>query len=159
MNSYLSRIRSKIGNGKIIHPGARILVENEVGDLLFIQRKDNGLLGLPAGSMEDNESVVQCIIREVKEETGIEIVDLEVIGIKTNPNSETVRYNNGDVVQYFVVEFYSNSWAGEVSVQDQHEIMHASFKSPSFLKDLPPNERSIVDSLRYFREKGRIKVL
>ena len=109
MESYITKLREKIGRDKFIHPAARIIVENDEGEVLFIERADNGNIGLPAGALEENETIEACIIREVKEETGIEITALEVIGISTDPRVETVRYPNGDEIQYFTIEFYSNS--------------------------------------------------
>jgi hypothetical protein len=49
IKSIITKIRNKLGHDKFIHPAARIIVENEKGDILFIDRKDNGSLGLPAG--------------------------------------------------------------------------------------------------------------
>jgi len=88
--SYISKIRSKIGNDKFICPGARILIENEFGEFVTIIRKETGRVGLPAGAIEEGETIERCIIREVKEETGLEINSLHVIGICTNPVTQTV---------------------------------------------------------------------
>src|SRR5688572_1323181 len=112
MNDYIKKIRKAIGPEKIIHPAARIIIENKDGQVLFVKRKDNGMLGIPAGAFETNETIEQCIIREVLEETGLAIHELEVIGISSNPNRETVIYPNKDEIQYFVIEFYSNDWTG-----------------------------------------------
>ena len=53
--------------------GAIILKDN---DVLLVKRKYDPQAGgwcLPAGFMENNESPVECCIREVKEETGLDI--------------------------------------------------------------------------------------
>ena len=65
MPSYISNLRTKIGHDKFIHPAARIIVENEKGEILFIRRTDNGKLGIPAGGLEENETIEECIRREV----------------------------------------------------------------------------------------------
>lgn len=151
-------MRTKLGHDKFIHPAARIIVENEKGEILFIEREDNGSLGLPAGSLEENETIEACIIREVKEETGIDILELEVIGISSNPKNETVTYQNKDVIQYFCIEFYANKWKGEISVNDTVEIIHAEFKDKSYLNKLPKNEQSTVVSLEFFRKTGKVRL-
>ena len=79
MKNYIKKIRSKIGSENIIHPAARIIIENKNREILIIERVDNGRIGLPAGALEENETIEECIIREVKEETGLKIIDLEVI--------------------------------------------------------------------------------
>lgn len=158
MESYITKLREKIGRDKFIHPAARIIVENDEGEVLFIERADNGNIGIPAGALEENETIEACIIREVKEETGIEITALEVIGISTDPRVETVRYPNGDEIQYFTIEFYSNSWKGNLHAHATAEVKKAAFRDRNFLKGLPGNEQSILESLEYYRREGRIKL-
>ena len=101
MKSFISKIREKLGHDKFVHPAGRILIENEKGEFLFIHRADNGLLGIPAGGLEENETIEECIKREVYEETGIKLKNLTTIGISSNPKTQTVNYLSGDVNQLF----------------------------------------------------------
>ena len=156
MNDFISLIRQSIGHQKLIHPGARIIVENDNNEFLIVQRSDNGKFGIPAGSLEENETIEECILREVYEETGIRVKTLDVIGISTNPELETVTYSNGDVVQYFTIEFYSNNWEGTISVKDQDEIRNARFVTADLIESLPKNEKSAFESLHYFRKENRV---
>jgi ADP-ribose pyrophosphatase YjhB (NUDIX family) len=158
MGPYLKRIRKMIGHQKIIYPGARIIIENAQKEILFIRRKDNGMLGLPAGGLEENESISECIRREVKEETGLELLSLEIIGIISNPNCEHVRYSNGDEVQYFAIEFYSNIWKGKLNINDPAEVIDVHFLHQFNIYNLPQNEYSTWRSLNHFRRTGNIKV-
>lgn len=154
--NYIKKIRTKIGNDTFIHPAARIIVENENKEILVIQRTDNGKIGIPAGSLEEGETIEECIKREVMEETGIKILDLEVIGISTNPATESVEYQNGDKIQYFTVEFFSNNWEGTIEVHDHKEVKQAKFVGIENIKKLPLNERSAFESLNYFRKQKKI---
>lgn len=156
MKDYINRIRSKLGTDKFIHPGARIIIENKNGEVLFIERLDNGNIGIPAGSIEENETIEECIKREVREETGLTILDLEVIGISTNPTLETVKYLNKDEIQYFTIEFYSNKWSGPIKVEDKKEIKCAKFMEISNVDKLPKNELSAFESLKYYRTNNRV---
>ncbi len=156
MHNYIQNLRKLIGHRKFIHPGARIIVENEQGQILMIRRKDNGHWGLPAGGLEENETIRACIIREVKEETGLDILDLQVIGIGSNPALETVQYPNQDVVQYFNIEFYSNQFSGAIKVLDKEEVLLAEFVDKKMIAALPENERHTFKSLAYFKEYGQI---
>jgi len=45
------------------------LVKNKEGEVLLIFRR--GKWDLPKGKLDDNESIVECALREVKEETGL----------------------------------------------------------------------------------------
>lgn len=156
MNSYAKKIRSRIGHDKFIHPAARIIIENAQGEILIIERADNGQTGLPAGALEEGETIEECIKREVREETGLIIRELEVIGISTDPSRETVQYPNGDIIQYFTIEFYATQWEGTITVMDKEEVKEARFAERRILEKLPENERSIVESLRYYRKNQRL---
>jgi len=158
MNSYIQYMRSKIGHQKFICPAARIIVENENGEILMITRVDNGNIGIPAGSLEEGETIQECIIREVKEETGLDIKSLEVIGISSNPIRETVFYPNGDLIQYFTIEFYSKNWDGSIKVEDTLEVKKAEFVSKNQIIQLPKNERSIFESYAHFKKYKKILV-
>ena len=70
MKNIIKKMRSKLGKEKFIHPAARIIIENENKEILIIERVDNGKIGIPAGALEENETIEACIIREVEEETG-----------------------------------------------------------------------------------------
>jgi 8-oxo-dGTP pyrophosphatase MutT (NUDIX family) len=157
MSSYLQNLRTLIGKRKVIHPAARIIIENEEGDILMIRRTDNGKWGLPAGSLEEDEDIEACIRREVREETGLELLHLEVIGISSRPERESVQYPNGDQVQYFVVEFYSNSWEGQFYPGDE-EVSDIRFGSIDDMDRLPDQEWATFESLIYYRATGQIRL-
>ena len=155
MKNYIKNLRKKIDHQKFIHPGARIIIENKLGQILFIKRIDNGNLGIPAGGFEENETIEECIIREVKEETGLEILSLQLIGLSTNPENETVKYPNGDIIQYFTCEFYTCDFKGKIKV-DNIEVRKAEFLESSNFKKLPANEQSAFQSLEFFRKNRRV---
>lgn len=158
MDDYIKKMRAQIGHQKFIHPAARIIVENELGEILMIHRADNNNWGIPAGSLEENEAIKACIIREVKEETGLQIIDCQVIGISSNPEKETVTYPNEDMIQYFTIEFYSNNWSGEISNFDKKEVKIAQFVPKEWAQKLPKNEKSAFESLAYFKEHQKIRL-
>jgi ADP-ribose pyrophosphatase YjhB (NUDIX family) len=153
---YIKNLRTKIGSDKLIHPGARIIIENDQGAVLFIVRQDTGSLGLPAGALEFGETIEDCIRREVKEETGLDLVHLELIGISTDPEHESVVYPNGDQVQYFTMEFFSTQWKGTLQALDWTEVKKAQFLPPSRQNELPPNEQRTFQSLVFYKTTGKV---
>jgi len=62
-------------------PGAGAIIRDEVGRILLQQRGDTCDWSLPAGAMEIGERVDQTIIREVREETGLEVKPTRLVGI------------------------------------------------------------------------------
>lgn len=54
-----------------VRPSVSAVIFDHRGHLLLQQRSDGGQWGLPGGSVEIGESVVDAVIREVLEETGL----------------------------------------------------------------------------------------
>lgn len=154
---YIKRIRAKLGTDKFIYPGARIIIENEAGEILLIRRTDSDRWGLIAGGLEEGESISECIMREAREETGLELLEVEGIGLSTRPEAETVSYLNGDVVQYFSVVFYCNKWRGEL-LDRSAEAKEIRFFPWDELPKLPENEQPSLEWSRRFKETGRFIV-
>ena len=66
---------------KIIAGGG--IVQNEEGKILFQYRR--GKWDLPKGKLDDGETIEECAIREVEEETGLKNVQLnKLIGVTTH---------------------------------------------------------------------------
>lgn len=71
---------------KIIAGGGLVL--NEAGELLLIFRR--GKWDLPKGKLDEGETIAQCAVREVMEETGITGITLgELIGISYHEYFDT----------------------------------------------------------------------
>jgi 8-oxo-dGTP pyrophosphatase MutT (NUDIX family) len=70
--SYLGRLRASAGDEQVlIAIGARCVVRDDDGRVLLVKREDDGLWGFPAGMMEPNETVRECAMRALSEETGL----------------------------------------------------------------------------------------
>ena len=85
-----------IGVGAVIIKNGKILLEkrkNEPG---------RGKWSIPGGLVELGENVEQTVIREVKEETGLEVEKPEHIDIVDN----IVRDENGEIKYHFVIIDY-----------------------------------------------------
>lgn len=67
--------------------GVSVVIFNESNEILCLQREKEpgkGLLGFPGGFVDIGESIETAAIREVKEETGVEIKNLKLIDNITN---------------------------------------------------------------------------
>lgn len=84
----------------ILRPGVSAIILGAEGVLLQ-RRSDNGLWGLPGGSVEPGESVSEAIIREVREETGLEVAPTRLVGVYSAPAlGQVVTYPDGNVIHY-----------------------------------------------------------
>ena len=60
------------------------VVIDENGRTLVIQRRDNGRWEPPGGVLERDESIVEGLLREVREETGLVVEPLALTGVYKN---------------------------------------------------------------------------
>ena len=60
------------------------VITNDGGDVLLIQRRDNGHWEPPGGVLELEESIVDGLRREVFEETGLEVEPSRLTGVYKN---------------------------------------------------------------------------
>ena len=111
IESYANTIGSLVGKRCIIVPGVRALVLNTEGDILLQLRTDSGLWGLPGGSVELGETVLEALKREVLEETGLTVISAEPMALYSGLH-QRFTYPNGDEVQCFAVAFIVREWEG-----------------------------------------------
>jgi 8-oxo-dGTP pyrophosphatase MutT (NUDIX family) len=101
----------------LIVPSVTVAVSDARRRLLLIQRADNRLWSLPGGSVDIGERVADAAVREVLEETGLEIRLAGLVGIYSDPG-HVVEYSNGATRQEFSVCFRAHPIAGVL--QPQH---------------------------------------
>jgi ADP-ribose pyrophosphatase YjhB (NUDIX family) len=88
-----------------IVPSANVIVINEAGEVLLIQRSDNGNWALPGGAMDLGESLPAAAVRETFKETGIDCEITGLVGVYTDPRHVISYTSNGEALQEFSVVF------------------------------------------------------
>lgn len=118
-DSYLGQLRALAGDRTLLFVGARGIVRDDDGRVLLIRRSDNGLWALPAGAMELGESIADCAIREVQEETGLIAQRVTPFAIYSGP-AYTFTNMYGDTYQLYITSFRVDGYTGElVTVTDE----------------------------------------
>ena len=119
-----------------IVPSATAIVTNDAGELLMVHKTDNKLWALPGGGMDPGESISQTIVREVKEETGMDVAVTGLVGIYTNPG-HVIAYDDGEVRQQCSVCFTTDLLGGEITTSS--ETSEVEFVPIDRLDDLSIN--------------------
>ncbi|RKJ20727.1 8-oxo-dGTP diphosphatase [bacterium D16-50] len=107
----------------LIHQRDKYLLQNRIKD-------DWKGLTLPGGHIEKNESIIDAVIREMKEETGLVIQNPKLCGIKQFP------IENG---RYIVFLFHTDEFFGEVASSEEGEMI--------WVKKSELSKMNIVDDL------------
>ena len=108
------------------------------GKVLIVRRARppaHGLYTLPGGGVELGETLEQAVIREVREETALEIEPIELAGFR----QAIARDGDGRIERHFVVlPFAARFISGEISLNE--ELAEARWLDPSDLGGLKTTE-------------------
>ncbi|MGA1869743.1 MAG: NUDIX domain-containing protein [bacterium] len=132
MTSYLTLIRQQIGHHKIPLLFASACVLDEMGRVLWQHRTDFNRWGLPGGILELEESLPECVAREVYEESGLEVEPKELVGVYSSPDFD-VFYPNNDRVHQVTACFTCHVVGGNLRI-DNDETLNLEW----FPQDTPP---------------------
>jgi ADP-ribose pyrophosphatase YjhB (NUDIX family) len=114
-----------------------IIMDNE-GRVLISRRTDSGWYNLPGGGVEPHEAVPEGVVREVREETGLEVEVGRMIGVYSKPQKHEV-----------VLTFLARVVGGDMQPSDEADLHE--WVAPDQLGTrniLPKHLERIEDALR-----------
>ena len=85
-------------------------VANDAGELLLIQRADSGIWLYPTGWCDVGYSAPEVVVKEVREETGIEVEPVRLIGVL-----DGMRLGDSRIPLYSLL-FYCRATGGELKL-------------------------------------------
>ncbi len=108
----------------LLQDGAAAIIVNKEGQILLQSRADNDRWGLPGGCQELGERFEDTIIREIKEETNLDITEenLELVAIVSG-NTRRNEYPNGDVVINNTALYCVKNYSGELKWDSESKNM------------------------------------
>jgi ADP-ribose pyrophosphatase YjhB (NUDIX family) len=101
--------------------------------ILLTRRTDNSRWCLPGGAVEAGESVEETCIREVREETGLEVRVIRLIGVYSSPH-RIVEYADGNRWQFISLSFEAEVIGGELGLSD--ETSEFGYYAPDEIKQM-----------------------
>ena len=131
----------------VIRPGVSAVILTPEG-LLLQRRADNGCWGLPGGGVEPGESVSEAVVREVREETGLEVRPLRLVGVYSAPAiHQVVTYPDGTVIHYVSSSFECRIVGGQIAPGP--ESLEVEWFDPEELPSelMPMHRIRILDAL------------
>lgn len=117
---YIPYMRKMIGHKRMLTVGLCCLILNEKHQLLLEKRTDNGLYCIPGGSLDFDETVIEGVKREVREETGILLKEVSLFMIQSG-NKMQLSYPNGDVTDYMDLCFIARVDSKDIDLNKEHD--------------------------------------
>ncbi len=142
------QIERDVSKATQIRPSVSAMILNERGELLLQRRSDNGQWGLPGGSVEIGESVMGATVREVREEIGLLVEVVRLVGVYSDPTLQVVRYPDGRAVHFINTCFECRVVGGQL--QTCPETLELDYFEPAALPHMlvPLHQIRIADALR-----------
>ncbi len=144
-----------VGPDTTLRLGVGVVIRDTQGHILLERRSDCGWWGLPGGSLEVGESITQTAIREVKEETGLDIRIVRLVGVYSQPHERIVTYpDTKDGLQLIDVVVEGERIAGDLMCSE--ESLELRFFPPHRIPAqlIPPSRQPVRDALQ--GEYGKI---
>lgn len=109
--------------------GVCAIVENTKGEWLVVKKSYSGLKGrwsLPAGFVQEGETINEAVVREVKEETGIDCFVKGLVGFR----SGVIR---GEISDNMAILYCDKVQESQPIIIQEREILEAHWMSPEQL--------------------------
>ena len=145
---YIHDLRKDIGHKKIIlNCGGCLVVKDD--KILFQKRADNGKWGLPGGLLELDETYEEAAIRELKEETGLDVKLIAFLGIFHNYE---MVWGNGDIGHTIGAYYLAEVEGGELRIDEESADLRFFSKDEIpelFADDAKAAVKAYLDGVRY----------
>lgn len=138
---------AKVDANTKVRVGVAIVIRDEQGRILLERRSDCGLWGLPGGRIEPGESISEAVIREAREETGLEVNVIRLMGVYSEAKDRIVSYPDGSV-QLIDIMLEARVLSGCLLLSE--ESLELKFFAPNDLPTdiVPPAKLPIQDAAR-----------
>ncbi len=119
------------------------IIFNDQNQVLLCHRQDYDLWNLPGGAMEAGESPVECLKRELKEELGVEVSGLKLIGVYSKPEQTEIVFSF--VCQMLDQEIKLNNEADKYAYFGIDQLPpNVSLKQVTRIKDALGNSSEVI---------------
>lgn len=131
------------------------IIYNQLGETLLLRMADHGVYpkqwGLVGGGMEDGEKIMETLQREMKEETGLELINPTPFWFFDEVKEK--RYKNGLTENVYMIYLLYEAKASTSEVKLNDEWVDYAWVRPEKVGEYDLNDATI----KTFKKKGWIK--
>lgn len=121
---FIVELRARVGHAPLTLPAVTAVVFDEAGRVLHVRRADDGRWALVTGCLDPGEQPADGAVREVLEETAIEVAVERLLGVEA---LDLAVLPNGDQVWWLDLAFRCRAVGGEARVNDDESVEVAWF--------------------------------
>lgn len=121
ISNQIKSLRSLIGTYLLQVPSVAAIIKDPSGQILLQLRSSDHQWSLPSGAIDPGETPEQAVVREVKEETGLEVQPIKLLGVFSGKNYRHI-YENGDQVEYMVAVYECEIIGGVLDAEDNETM-------------------------------------
>ncbi|MDX5460189.1 NUDIX domain-containing protein [Micromonospora tulbaghiae] len=127
-----------------IVPAVTVFVLDAQDRVLLIRRTDNGLWAIPGGAQDFGEYIAQTAVRETKEESGVDVEVIGIVGVYTDPK-HVMAYSDGEVRQQFSICFRARYLTGKPTPSSESSEVRWVSRSELDNLSMHPSMRLRID--------------
>jgi len=146
MADYIKEMREIIGHRPMLLCGAGVIIFDTLGRVLMLHRSDNDCWCFPGGAVELGEELEEAAKREVYEETGLKVENLELFGVFSGEDLHYV-YPNGDEVYIIDVVYKTDEYYGDMKINEESKD-RSFFNISELPKNISPPVKPTIKKLK-----------
>ncbi|WP_285013164.1 NUDIX hydrolase [Lactococcus garvieae] len=148
---YVLDLRKVLGPRPLVVACASIIIYNEEG-ILLQKRKDTGCWSYHGGSIEPGETAEEAASRELFEEIGLTVENMELFTVCSG-EEQHFCYPNGDEVHVVATVYVSQDFSGQM-VFEESEVLDAQwFAFDQLPENIMPSTRTpLLEFAKKMRE-------
>lgn len=132
ISPYLRSLRERVGHDLLLLPAVSAVIRDGDGRILLARSQGDDQWALIGGGMEPGEEPFDAIVREIREELGVEAAVERIIGAYGGEGM-FITYPNGDRCAYVTTAYECYLAHGELSLEED-ELRDAAWFAPA---DIP----------------------
>jgi len=98
----------------VIEAGVAFVVRQDDGQVLLHKREDEDGWSPPSGVLRGGEKIGAALVREIEEETGLDVEMVRLVAIHSDPEHQVIRTSDGQLTHFITCVFICRRTGGEL---------------------------------------------